>query len=234
MQETGEDEFPPVVLYSGRSRISGQTLNRRQTVSWYSNDCAVCPYKMADEGEYVITIDQNGTLKAIGRCYRRLDTCNVNSGIKQTVSFSLVQLERCRLVNKMEFSLLPNGAPQWYDLRLYNGTVDHGTRAMVMNWTTGTPMYGVVTSGDFNSVRDDLFRVITVNDGNGAPLCDYGEFIGALLTSVPNVGATSLDVYGAITGRFGGQNVAVPLSAVLECSFGLASLRDDSGYVSSL
>lgn len=220
----------------GDMRIGDKIFLRKSCSNVYTsisfglkNGRAISPYGVFEPGNHVFRMSE-GRAQLIGECENTFDTCYVPpDNAMLTANISLIKLNPgFQVDNRLDF--VWENENRSFPLEIYRGTISPQTEVIIHG---EIPRLGQVVRNPYSNSEQKLFQVILVSvQGPGAhPVrgpVDHPLFI----TSVPQVGSMSLDIYGTTARMVGNDYAVVPLYPCLHRMYGSSLGSFDSGWSS--
>lgn len=229
VQATADDVF-------GDMRIGNKIFLRKKHSDVYTyisfglkNGRAICPCGVFQQKDDVFRMSE-GYPQMIGKCENVFDVYYVPpNNTVLTANTTLIELmPGFQVDNRIDF--VWENEDQSFPLEIYKGQIFPQTQVIIHG---EIPRPGLVVRNPYSNNERKLFQVILVSDQAPGthPIrepVDQPHFI----TSVPQKGSVSLDLYGTTAGMVGNDYAVVPLYPCLYHMYGSSLGSFDSGFLS--
>lgn len=220
----------------GVMRIGNKIFLRKKDRNVYTcisfglkNGRAISPYGVFQQGDHVFRMSE-GSPQMIGQCEYVLDTCIVPpNNAMRTANISLIKLMTgFQVDNRLDF--VWENETKSFPLEICRGTIFPQTEVIIHG---EIPRRGCVVRNPYSNNERNLFQVMLVSDqALGAHPIREPVHQPLFITSVPQTGSVSLDLYGMTGGMVGNDYAVVPLYPCVYRMYGSSLGSFDSGFSS--
>lgn len=195
------------------------------------NGRAICPYSEFQQGDHVFRMSE-GCPQMIGRCENVFETyCVPPNNAMLTANISLIKLNPgFQVDNRLDF--VWENENKSLPLEIYRGTIPPQAE-VIIHGHGEMPQPGLVVSNPYSNSERKLFQIILVSgQASGAHPIREPVDQPLFVTSIPQAGSVSLDIYGTTTGMVGDDYAVIPLYPCLYHMYGSSLGSFDSGFLS--